>query len=196
LILRFAQDDDGSTAVNYTPCDASYVDIARAGKRHEFDVDKVRGSKLVISTASDDEVDVSNIAVLYGRDEENRRGGGDYGRGRDLGDRGGYERERSFEGGCIGGSECGGRRARIRIPLRGAAVTSVRFWAHDNVGTKAGGELRVRVDDEILRDSIDIPRDGRTFTIDGHHVTGEWLIIETATDDEVVVKDVRVTFRE
>src|SRR6185295_2417374 len=35
---------------------ASYVDVARDGKRHEFDVDHLYGSKLVISTANDDEV--------------------------------------------------------------------------------------------------------------------------------------------
>jgi hypothetical protein len=178
---------------------ASYVDVARDGKRHEFDVDHITGSKLVISTANDDEVVISDIAVLYGR-EEGRRDGrddhddrGGYGRGRD---RYGAEREISHGGGCIGGSECGGSRNKIRIALHGGAVSSVRFYAHDNVGAKAGGELRVRVDNEVLRDYIDIPRDGRTFTIDGHHVAGDWLIIETASNDEVVVKDIHVTYRE
>jgi hypothetical protein len=179
---------------------ASYVDVARDGKRHEFDVDHITGSKLVISTANDDEVVISDIAVLYGR-EEGRRGGrddddrGGYGRGRDR-DRYGAERETSHGGGCIGGGTCGGSRNKIRIALHGGAVSSVRFYAHDNVGAKAGGELRVRVDNEVLRDYIDIPRDGRTFTIDGHHVAGDWLIIETASDDEVVVKDIHVTYRE
>ncbi len=168
---------------------ASYVDVARDGKRHEFDVDGIIGSKLVISTATDDEVTISDVAVLYGR------GGG---RGYDSGSSRGYgsERETRNSGGCIGGNECGGSRAKIRIALHGGAVSSVQFFAHDSVGTKAGGELRVRVDNEILRDYIDIPRDGRTFNIDGHHISGDWLIIETASDDEVVVKDVKVTYRE
>jgi hypothetical protein len=170
---------------------ASYVDITREGKRHEFDVDHLRGSRLVISTASDDEVVVSDIAVLYGRDDDypSDRRGSSY-------DRYGREREQFDRGACIGGSECGGRSAKIRIPLHGGSVTQVKFWAHDNVGTRADGHLRVRVDEEVLQDFIDIPRDGRTFTIDGHHIAGQWLIIETATDDEVVVKDVRVTYRE
>ena len=168
---------------------ASYVDVARDGKRHEFDVDGIIGSKLVISTATDDEVTISDVAVLYGR------GGG---RGYDSGSSRGYgsERETRNSGGCIGGNECGGSRAKIRIALHGGSVSSVQFFAHDSVGTKAGGELRVRVDNEILRDYIDIPRDGRTFNIDGHHISGDWLIIETASDDEVVVKDVKVTYRE
>lgn len=170
---------------------ASYVDVARDGKRHEFDVDNLVGSKLVISTANDDEVVISDIAVLYGH--------GDGGRSYDSGahERSyGAERETRNSGACIGGSECGGSRAKIRIALHGASVTSVRFFAHDSVGAKAGGELRVRIDDEILRDYIDIPRDGRTFNIDAHHISGDWLIIETAADDEVVVKDIRVTYRE
>ena len=170
---------------------ASYVDVARDGKRHEFDVDHLIGSKLVISTANDDEVVISDVAVLYGRDEGGRRydSGGS---GRSYG----AERETRNSGACIGGNECGGSRAKIRIALHGASVSSVQFFAHDSVGAKAGGELRIRVDNEILRDYLDIPRDGRTFNIDGHHISGDWLIIETASDDEVVVKDIRVTYRE
>jgi len=171
---------------------ASYVDVARDGKRHEFDVDGIIGSKLVISTATDDEVTISDVAVLYGRG-----GGRSYDSGNSSGGRSyGAERETRNSGGCIGGNECGGSRAKIRIAIHGGAVSSVQFFAHDSVGAKAGGEIRVRVDNEILRDYIDIPRDGRTFTIDGHHIAGDWLIIETASDDEVVVKDVKVTYRE
>jgi hypothetical protein len=169
---------------------ATYVDVARDGKRHEFDVDALRGNRLVISTASDDEVVISDLAVLYGRDDDHSGH-----RNRDW-SRTGVDRERRDEGGCIGGSECGGRGAKIRIPLRGGAVSSVRFYAHDSVGTRADGHLRIRVDDEVLQDYLDIPRDGRTFTIDGHHISGDWLIIETTTDDEVVIKDVRVMVRE
>ena len=175
---------------------ASYVEVKRDGKRHEFDVDHIAGSKLVISTATDDEVVISDIAVLYGRDDNRRRYEDEHDRDRDHGDHYGSEREKRDSGGCIGGHECGGSRAKIRIPIHGGSVTSVRFYAHDNVGAKAGGELRVRVDNEILRDYIDIPRDGRTFTIDGRHIAGDWVIIETASDDEVVVKDVQITYRE
>lgn len=161
---------------------ASYVDVKRDGMRHELDVDRVRGSRLVISTANDDEVEVSNIEVLYARD-----------RGRGEGGSGGG-RETTHEGACIGGSQCGGSRARIRVRLRERAVVEIRFYARDDVGSRAGGELRIRIDDEIVRDNLDIPREGRTFTIDAHGLEGEWLIIEPAEDDEVVVKDIRVKY--
>jgi len=185
----FARDDIGTRAdgklnvrIDNTSI-ASYVDVQRSGKRHEFDVDSVRGSKLVISTANDDEVDISEVQVMYGRRDSYGGGSG-----------GGYVPETRHEGGCIGGEECGGKRARIRIPLRDRPVASVRFHARDDVGTRAGGELRIRVDDKILRDDLDIPRAGQTFTIEGAHAVGEYLIIEAVTDDEVVLKDIRIKY--
>jgi hypothetical protein len=173
---------------------ASYVDVQRNGKVHEFDVDRIHGDKLVIETANDDEVEIRDIEVLYG---EARR---DYGRDDRRDDRGGYDRrdrsdrEYGEEGGCIGGDECGGRRARIRIPLRDRRIRSISFYAHDNVGTRAGGELRVRIDDEVLRDNVDIQRNGRQIDIDGRGVRGRFLVIEPAADDEVVVKDIRIQY--
>ena len=161
-----------------------YIDVQRNGKRHDLEVDNLRGTRLVIETASDDEVEVSEVEVLYGR-----RGGSGGGGGRGP-------REITDDGECIGGDECGGSRARIRIPLRFRPVESVRFYARDDVGSRAGGELRIRIDDEIIRDYLDIPREGRTFTIDGNGIEGEYLIIEVTEDDEVVVKDIRVRFRE
>ena len=157
---------------------SSYIDVQRNGKRHEIDVESLRGSRLVIETANDDEVEIKDVEVLYGRESRFER----------------REREARDEGGCIGGEECGGNRAKIRIPLHGRAIESVRFYARDDVGTRAGGELRIRIDDEILRDYLDIPREGRTFTIDGNGRGGDYLIIEPAEYDEVVVRDVRVIF--
>lgn len=162
---------------------ASYVDVARDGKRHEFDVDNVRGSRLTISTANDDEVEIRDIEVLYG---QRRSSSNNYGGNREL----------RHDGGCIGGDECGGKRARIRIPIHDRAVASIRLYARDDIGTRAGGELRIRIDDQILEYALDIPRDGRTFTIDGEGKSGEFLIIEPAEDDEVQVKDIRVTFED
>jgi hypothetical protein len=170
--LRVRIDD---TTVN------SYIDVQRAGKRHDIDVDSIVGTRLVIEAATNDEVDVSDIEVLYGR----RSGGGGGGRP-------GGRREITDAGGCIGGEECGGRRARIRIALNGRPVESLRFYARDDIGARAGGELRIRIDDEIIEYSLDIPREGRTFTIDGKNITGDYLYIEPAGDDEVEVKDVRI----
>jgi hypothetical protein len=157
-----------------------YIDVQRNGKRHEIDVDNVTGSKLVIETESEDEVEIKDIEILYGRG----------GRGRNS--RG--PRELTHEGGCIGGDECGGRRNRIRIELDGRAVESLRFYARDDVGTRAKGELRIRIDDEILQYALDIPREGRNFTIDGEGHAGDYLYIEATEDDEVVLRDIRVRF--
>lgn len=163
---------------------ASYVDVLRNGKVHEFDVDRLRGDRLVIEAANDDEVEIRDIEILYApraydRDDRDDRGGG---------------RDRVEEGGCIGGSTCGGRRARITIPLRDRRVRSVSFYAHDNVGDRTRGELRIRIDDEVLEDGLDIERNGRDYDVDGHGRRGRLLIIEPATDDEVVVKDIRVRY--
>lgn len=175
---------DGKLSVSIDDTTVGWrLDIQRAGKRHELDVESVVGSKLVIETASDDEVEVKDVEVLYGR--RIRGGGGRFG-----------DREISHQGECIGGSECGGRRARIRIPLDGRPVESIRLYARDDVGSRAGGELRIRIDDEILNYALDIPREGRTFTIDGKNIAGEYLFIEPAEDDEVVVRDIRVRFGE
>jgi hypothetical protein len=184
----FAKDDigtraDGKLDVRIDEQQLGWtIDVLRAGKRHELDADNVYGRRLVIEAANDDEVDVSDIEVLYGRGRRGGGGGG-YGRG-----------EITHQGGCIGGSECGGRSARIRIRIDGRPVESLRFYARDDVGTRAGGELRIRIDDEIIEYSLDIPREGKTFTIDGKNIAGEYLIIEPAEDDEVVLKDVRVKF--
>jgi len=174
---------------------ASYVDVQRNGRVHEFDVDHLRGDRLVIEAVNDDEVEIRDIEVLYAprdnyRDnnyrDERRRDNDRYDRDR--------RDEQGEEGGCIGGSECGGRRARIRIPLRDQRVRSVSFYAHDNVGSKAGGELRIRIDDDVLDDNVDIERNGRELTIDGRGRRGRYLIIEPAADDEVVVRDIRVKY--
>src|SRR5688572_6224241 len=189
LGVRFyAKDDigtraDGKLSVRIDDTQIGwYIDVQRAGKRHEIDVENVYGQKLIIQTANDDEVDISDIEVMYGR-----RGRGDGRPGR---------REITHEGGCIGGDECGGRRARIRIELDGRPVESLRFYARDDIGTRAGGELRIRIDDEVVMYSLDIPREDRTFTIDGKNIAGDYLYIEPAEDDEVAIKDVRVKFWE
>ncbi|HEX9982638.1 MAG TPA: hypothetical protein VGF69_05210 [Thermoanaerobaculia bacterium] len=161
-----------------------YIDVQRNGKVHEIEVDRVRGSRLVIATSTDDEVEISDVEVLYAPRE--RRGGGGSG---------GNWRETTHQGGCIGGSECGGRRNRLRIQLRDQPVESIRFYAHDLVGARASGELRISIDDNIIRDYLDIPRDGKTFTFDAEGRVGDYLFIAPAVDDVVVVWVVVVPYR-
>jgi len=159
---------------------AAYVDVARNGKMHEFDVDHVRGSRLVIGTVSDDEVEISDVEVLYGSRGSDRRDGN--------------ARETRDDGGCIGGDECGGRRARIRVPLRDYPIDSIRFYARDDVGTRASGKLRIQVDDQVIEYSLDITRDGKTHEIDGKGLVGAALVFLPADDDEVVIKDIRIKY--
>ena len=125
--------------------------------------------------------------MLYGRDERGGHSRGSWKRGGGVFDE---------QGGCIGGDECGGTRAQIRIRLKDRPVQSVTFYAHDDVGTRAAGQLRVRIDDEIIEDYIDIRREGKSHTINGKKLTGRYLIIEPAADDEVVVEDIRVRYEQ
>lgn len=160
---------------------AWHEDVKREGRRHEYDVESLVGTKLVIETASDDEVEVRDVEVLYGRTRRDDRF---------------TRREATHEGGCIGGAECGGRRARIRVPIFGRPVESIRFYARDDIGTRAGGELRISIDDHVVQNYLDIPREGKTFTISGRGLTGDYVFIEPSEDDEVEIKDVRVRFAE
>lgn len=164
----------------------SYIDVKREGRRHELDVQNLYGSRLVIEAEHDDEVEIKDIEVLYGR-----------GGGRSNGGNGPHSgpREMVHEGGCIGGSDCGGRSARIRIPINGRAVESIRFYARDDIGTRADGQLHIRIDDEIIEYSLDIKREGRTHEIDMRNIAGDYLFIEPSANDEVEIKDIRIRFR-
>jgi hypothetical protein len=163
---------------------ASYVDVARNGKLHEFDVDRIAGSRLVIRTVTDDEVEIADVEVLYDRTRRRDRFNG------------GVPAETRHEGGCIGGDDCGGYRSQIRIRLRDYPVESIRFYARDDVGTRAQGKLRIQIDDRTLSSSLDIAREGKTYEIDGRGFTGEYLIITPADDDEVMLREVRVKYGE
>jgi hypothetical protein len=108
-----------------------------------------------------------------------------------------YERDRDGryeEGGCVGGSRCGGARSEIRIPLEGTAVREIRFRAHDNVGDNSRGHLRVRIDDRVLERDIDVAKDGDWYEVDGRGIRGRNLIFEPAADDEVVVEQIDVDY--
>jgi len=163
-----------------------YIDVKREGRRHEIDVDGVYGTRLVIEAENDDEVDIRDIEVLYDRAGRRRDGGSSPRFG---------GRELIHEGGCIGGSQCGGRSSGIRIAIHGRPVESIRFYARDDIGERAGGSLHIRIDDETLTYSLDITREGRTHEIDARNIAGDYLYIEPAANDEVEIKDIRVRFR-
>src|SRR5437764_472738 len=101
---------------------------------------------------------------------------------------------RYSEHGCIGGADCRRNGNRITVALESAPVVGIRFYAHDDVGNRANGKLRIRIDDEVIGDYVDIERRGRDYSFDGRNKRGRYLIIEAAADDEVVVKDIRIRY--
>jgi hypothetical protein len=98
------------------------------------------------------------------------------------------------EGGCIGGSRCGDQGDAIRIALENAPVIGVRFHAHDQVGESAAGQLRVRLDQTALAPDIDVADAGEVYELPVKGLRGRFLILETRTDDEVVVEDLQIEY--
>jgi hypothetical protein len=101
----------------------------------------------------------------------------------------------SYDGGCIGGAKCGSDGWQLRIRLEDETVTAVRFRAHDNVGDRSDGHLRVRLNGEVLDDDIDVPKNGDRFEYPVDRVRGRELLFEAFAHDEVVVEDVEVQYR-
>jgi hypothetical protein len=319
--IRSALKADGALRIKIDGNTSTTTSTSRAsGEVFTIDVEELSGRYLVFEAATDDEVEISDISVLYAR--ERRRIPRDRDNDHDRWQRRRSSRRRTSviagwrayprAAGCIGGDECRKNGNRITIPLEDAPVLGVRFYAKDDIGTRADGKLTVRIDDtqvgwyidvqragkrheldvenvygqqahhrdrerrrgrhprhrsavrtrrsrrrrrlrggrarsrmkaaasaamnaaararasasistaarwnrsastrattsarapaascasasttRVLSYSIDIPREGKTFTIDGKNMAGEYLIIEPAEDDEVVIKDVRVTF--
>ena len=93
---------------------------------------------------------------------------------------------------CIGGKTCSERQ--LRVPLEDRPVLAVRFHAHDQIGEKAGGELRVRIDSNLVGGPIDIPRRGQLFTLDVDELTGRALVFEPTTNDEVAISEIAVLY--
>ncbi len=106
----------------------------------------------------------------------------------------GWERYEE-EGGCIGGSRCGDQGDSIQIPLENAPVEAVRFHAHDDVGDTRDGRLRVRIDAAAVAPDFDVADEGRLYELPVQGRRGRFLILETRTDDEVVVEDVEIRYR-
>lgn len=160
---------------------AYYEDVPRDGRLFEYDLPGVPARKLTIEAATDDEVNVSDIEVMYDR-------------------RGNWwevptpEPQRLEN--CIGGEQCGGSSASIRIRLTRRPVREVSFRAHDRVGGRSDGRLRIRIDDQVIAAGVDVPKDGQKyrFSVDG--VTGHELIIEPDANDEVVVEGIDVRYRQ
>ncbi len=154
--------------------------VAQGGDTYELPVPRRKGRSLVIETRSDEEVVVEDIEIRYEALQAPRE-----------------RREwRAYpdQSSCIGGDRCRDEGTSLRIPLEEAPVWAVRFHAHDNVGGRTRGHLRVRIDHRTLAHDIDVPRDGQIYNLQVDGVRGRTLILEVITQDEVVVEDVEVQY--
>src|SRR5882757_1150883 len=98
------------------------------------------------------------------------------------------------EGGCIGGSRCGDQGDALRIPLEDAPVWGIRFHARDDVGETHDGHLRVRIDGATVASDIDVADAGELYDLPVEGRRGRFLVVETRTDDEVVVEDIEIRY--
>lgn len=156
------------------------IDVADAGELYELPVDGRRGRFLVIETRAGDEVVVEDIEIRYAglKAPRERREWKPY----------------PESSGCIGGERCSDQGRAIHVPLEDAPVWGVRFLAHDNVGPRTRGHLRVRVDRRTLARDIDVLRAGEVYTLQVEGVRGHALIFEAIANDEVVVQDIEVQY--
>lgn len=99
------------------------------------------------------------------------------------------------EGGCIGGSRCGDQGDSIEIPLENAPVEGIRFHAHDGVGETQDGRLRVRIDAATVAPDFDVANEEQLYEFPVQGRRGRVLVVETRTDDEVVVEDIEIRYR-
>ncbi|MFZ2493951.1 MAG: hypothetical protein WA208_20920, partial [Thermoanaerobaculia bacterium] len=169
------------------------IDIPRKGETFTLEVEELRGRLLVFEPAADDEVVIDQIAVLYGPERTLRPMPGLRDRDRDRPTSPGWTSYREA-GMCIGGDECRKNGTRIIIPLEDAPVLGIRFSAHDGFGTRADGRLSVRIDETPIESYIDIKREGRRHEFEVDNLRGSKLVIATANDDEVEVKDIEVLY--
>ena len=156
------------------------VDVADAGDLYEFPVDGRRGRFLLIETRTDDEVAVEDIEIRYAglKAPRERREWKPY----------------PESSGCISGERCRDQGRSIHVPLEDAPVWGVRFLAHDDVGPRTKGHLRVRIDHRTLARDIDVLRAGKVYTLQVEGVRGHTLIFEEIANDEVVVQDIEVQY--
>jgi hypothetical protein len=185
--IRFhAHDDVGETSDGHlrvridTVAVAPDIDVAKEGQVHELPVEGRQGRFLVIETRTDDEVVVEDIEIRYRGLKSPRE-----------------QREwRAYpeEAGCIGGGRCRDQGSLIRIRLEDAPVFGVRFLAHDDVGERTRGHLRVWIDKRSLAKDIDVSRGGQVYNLQVEGIRGRYLVFESLTPEEVVVEEIQVQY--
>jgi len=96
--------------------------------------------------------------------------------------------------GCYGGALCSGNGDRVAARLDPLPVLTLRFYAHDGIGERDEGRLRVRLDHHLLARAREISRDGAVIELDAVGLTGRQLHFEVLGGDEVVVEDLEVLY--
>jgi hypothetical protein len=170
---------------------ADHVDVRRRGRVHEIGAPGFAGRVLVLEAATDDEVVIEDVEVLYG--------GRPYGpapRSRPAPgpDPGGW-RTLTDEAACFGGDLCGHYGWALEMHLGGAPVYGLRIYAHDDVGRRSRGLLRVVLDGRVLADGIDVRKLGGVHELAVPGIRARHLVLEAVSNDEVVVDRVEVLER-
>ncbi len=93
----------------------------------------------------------------------------------------------SERGGCLGGRRCA-RSLELRLDER--PVQAIRFEAHDDVGVRGGGRLRVWIDDDAVERGLELRHERRSYTLDGRGLRGRRLVFEPLGNEAVVVERV------
>lgn len=94
---------------------------------------------------------------------------------------------------CVGGERCG-RFSALRFELDTRPVEAVRFEAHDDIGSSFEGRIRIRIDGQVIVESLPVDRQERPFRIGASELVGRMLILEPAADDEVVISRIEVGY--
>ncbi|MEM7355942.1 MAG: hypothetical protein AAF657_34315, partial [Acidobacteriota bacterium] len=171
------------------------LSLERYNRSFTVDGDRRRGRYLIFEALTDDEVSVEDIEIEYA--DRDRRGAPPRTRASDRHSEdwqaagGGWSRYRMRET-CIGGSRCSDHRLEVR--LLDEPVLAVRFFAHDNVGQRRKGRLRVTLDHDVLASGLNVEKHGRTYTLDARGQYARFLVIEPDSDDEVVVESLEVEY--
>ena len=108
---------------------------------------------------------------------------------------------RNFYGKCIGGKKCPGYRRhhiqKFSIDLEEVmAVNKIEIFAHDRIGRNHNGKVNVYVDDQRVGENIDIRRRGSVNVIELKRVVGRYITFEAAVDDETMIQQISVDYRE
>ncbi len=170
---------------------ADYLDVKRDGSVFELDAHGLDGRYLLFTAVANDEIVIEDVEVLYG----GHRGRHSYREPpyRPAGHRTAWRSIRGA-GGCFGGEICGDYGSALEVRLSGSPIYGLRFYAHDAVGNKTGGRLRIWIDGAVVEHSLDVKRAGGVYELDLGGVRGHRLVFEATTNDEVVVEDIEIRY--